>query len=44
MKALITGTTGFAGSHLVEYLLDQQPDVEVFGIRRWRSPMDRRGT
>ncbi len=40
MKALITGTTGFAGSHLVEYLLAHQPDVEVFGIKRWRSPME----
>ncbi len=40
MKALITGTTGFAGSHLVEYLLDHQPEVKVFGIHRWRSPME----
>jgi GDP-4-dehydro-6-deoxy-D-mannose reductase len=40
MKALITGTTGFAGSHLVEYLLAHQPHVEVFGVRRWRSPME----
>ena len=40
MKALITGTTGFAGSHLVEYLLAHQPDVEVYGIKRWRSPME----
>ena len=40
MKALITGTTGFAGSHLVEYLFAHQPHVEVFGIRRWRSPME----
>ncbi len=40
MKALITGTTGFAGSHMVEYLLAHQPDVEVFGIKRWRSPME----
>ncbi len=40
MKALITGTTGFAGSHLAEYLLAHQPDVEVFGMRRWRSPME----
>ncbi len=40
MKALITGTTGFAGSHLVEYLFAHQPEVEVFGIRRWRSPME----
>lgn len=39
MKALITGITGFAGSHLAEYLLEHQPQVEVVGIRRWRSPM-----
>lgn len=39
MKALITGSTGFAGSHLAEYLLEHQPQVEVVGIRRWRSPM-----
>ena len=31
MKALITGLTGFAGSHLAEYLLEHHPDVEVFG-------------
>src|SRR6185436_6440417 len=40
MKALITGITGFAGSHLAEYLLAEQPDVEVFGTYRWRSRMD----
>ena len=40
MKALITGITGFAGSHLAEYLLANQPEVEIFGIRRWRSPME----
>ena len=40
MKALITGITGFAGSHLAEYLLAHQGDVEVFGTRRWRSPME----
>ena len=34
MKALITGTIGFAGSHLVEYLFAHQPQVEVFGIKR----------
>lgn len=36
MRALITGITGFAGSHLAEYLLSLK-DVEVFGIYRWRS-------
>lgn len=40
MRALITGITGFAGSHLAEYLLAEHPDVEVFGIYRWRSRMD----
>jgi GDP-4-dehydro-6-deoxy-D-mannose reductase len=40
MRVLITGVTGFAGSHLAEYLLDNQPDVEVWGIYRWRSRME----
>ena len=40
MRALITGITGFAGSHLAEYLLAEQPDVEVFGTYRWRSRME----
>jgi GDP-4-dehydro-6-deoxy-D-mannose reductase len=35
MRALITGITGFAGSHLAEYLLGK--DFEVFGTTRWRS-------
>lgn len=40
MRALITGITGFAGSHLAELLLAEHPDVEVFGTYRWRSRMD----
>ncbi len=36
MKHLITGITGFAGSHLAEYLL-KQGDCEVHGTVRWRS-------
>jgi GDP-4-dehydro-6-deoxy-D-mannose reductase len=36
MHALITGITGFAGSHLADYLLTLK-DVQVFGITRWRS-------
>jgi len=39
MRVLITGITGFAGSHLAEYALDQE-GVEVYGIRRWRSPTE----
>ena len=36
MKVLVTGITGFAGSHLVDYLLTI-PGVEIQGILRWRS-------
>jgi GDP-mannose 4,6-dehydratase len=39
MKILITGITGFVGSHLADYLLDNQLG-EVHGIKRWRSPLD----
>lgn len=39
-KVLITGITGFVGSHLAEYLLGM-PDVEVHGTKRWHlSRMD----
>ncbi len=40
MRALITGITGFAGSHLAELLLAEHPEVEVYGTYRWRSRMD----
>jgi GDP-4-dehydro-6-deoxy-D-mannose reductase len=40
MRALITGITGFAGSHLAEHLLAEHPDVKVYGTFRWRSRMD----
>src|ERR1700674_4556409 len=40
MRAWITGITGFAGSHLAEYLLAEHPEVEVYGTYRWRSRMD----
>lgn len=40
MRVLITGITGFAGSHLADYILEQHKDAEVFGIVRWRSRMD----
>ncbi|MCX6645422.1 MAG: GDP-mannose 4,6-dehydratase [bacterium] len=38
MKALITGITGFVGSHLAEHLLSL--NYEVFGSVRWRSKRD----
>ena len=37
MKCLITGITGQVSSYLAEYLLAN--NYEVFGIKRWRSPM-----
>ena len=37
-RALITGITGFVGSHLAEFLLTK--GEEVFGTYRWRSPKD----
>ena len=40
MNVLITGITGFAGSHLAEYILAHHPGVQVHGIIRWRSRMD----
>ena len=40
MRVLITGITGFVGSHLADYILAEHPDVEVSGIKRWRSPRE----
>ncbi|MBN1502889.1 GDP-mannose 4,6-dehydratase [Candidatus Woesearchaeota archaeon] len=37
-KSLITGITGFVGSHLAELLLKE--GHKVSGICRWRSPLD----
>ena len=36
MKVLITGITGFVGSHLADYLLSLG-SIEIYGIERWRS-------
>jgi GDP-4-dehydro-6-deoxy-D-mannose reductase len=35
MRVLITGITGFVGSHMAEYALSQ--GAQVFGSSRWRS-------
>ncbi len=35
MRVLITGITGFVGSHLAEFALAQ--GTQVFGSSRWRS-------
>lgn len=39
MRILITGITGFVGSHLAEYLLSKK-GIAVHGIERWRSKED----
>jgi GDP-4-dehydro-6-deoxy-D-mannose reductase len=39
VRVLITGISGFVGQHLTEYLLAHHTDVELFGLRRWRSEM-----
>ncbi len=38
-KALITGITGMVGSHLLDFLLENT-DWEIYGMLRWRSPLD----
>ena len=38
-KCLITGLTGFVGSHLADYLL-ANTDWDIYGLLRWRSPLD----
>jgi len=38
-KALLTGITGMVGSHLADYLLEHT-DWEIYGMSRWRSPLD----
>jgi GDP-4-dehydro-6-deoxy-D-mannose reductase len=35
-RVLVTGVTGFAGSHLVDFMLERG-DVEIWGLVRWRS-------
>jgi GDPmannose 4,6-dehydratase len=38
-RCLITGASGFVGSHLIDYLL-QNTDWELYGLIRWRSPLE----
>ena len=40
--ALITGISGFVGSHLAEYLL-ANTDWDIVGMTRWRSSLDNVG-
>lgn len=38
-SVLITGISGFVGSHLAEYILKNHRDVKIYGLVRWRSPL-----
>ena len=38
-KAFITGITGMVGSHLADFLV-RETDWEIYGMYRWRSPLD----
>jgi len=40
LRVLITGITGFAGSHVMDFLLAEHPEVEIYGIYRRRSRLD----
>ena len=39
MRALITGITGFVGSHLCDWLVENT-DWQIYGLKRWRSPLN----
>lgn len=34
MKLLVTGVTGFVGTHLIEFLLEERKQLEIFGVVR----------
>lgn len=37
MNVLITGITGAGGSYLADYIIENHPDVKVYGLHRWHS-------
>jgi GDP-4-dehydro-6-deoxy-D-mannose reductase len=39
-KVLITGATGFVGSHMIDYILANHPDYSIVAMKRRRSDMD----
>lgn len=40
-RILITGVTGFVGSHMADFIFERHPDAEVHATRRWHlSKMD----
>jgi len=39
-KILITGITGFVGSHLADYILENFPNIRLLGLARWWEPKE----
>ena len=37
MNILLTGITGFVGSHMADYILDNIPNAVIYASKRWRS-------
>jgi GDP-D-mannose dehydratase len=37
INILLTGITGFVGSHMADYILKNVPDSVIYATRRWRS-------
>ena len=40
LSCLITGTDGFVGSHLTEYILENHKDCQIFGTQRIKSNIE----
>jgi len=40
-RALITGVSGFVGRHLVEFLQREHPEIEIHGLVRYRSNVEK---
>ncbi len=36
-RILITGITGFVGSHMVDYIINVDKTAIIYGLKRWRS-------
>lgn len=39
ISALVTGCTGFVGSHMLDFLIEKT-DWQIYGMYRWRSPLN----
>jgi GDP-4-dehydro-6-deoxy-D-mannose reductase len=35
MKVLVTGATGFVGSHMIDFLLESHPDIDIVATKRY---------